>query len=61
MTVTDIRIPAPRQAVHDEPTATPESHSLTNLRAMLTDPALAGYRDQIADSIARLQAVALEA
>ncbi|BAL87217.1 hypothetical protein AMIS_19970 [Actinoplanes missouriensis 431] len=61
MTVTDFRIPAPRQAVHDEATATPESLSLTNLRALLDDPALAGYHDDIRDSIARLQATTIEA
>ncbi|MEU4558434.1 hypothetical protein AB0F72_08590 [Actinoplanes sp. NPDC023936] len=61
MTITDVRIPLQRTATHDEATATPESLSLDNLRALLDDPALAGYHDDIRDSIARLQAVALEA
>lgn len=59
MTVTDVRIPQQRTADHD--TITPESQSLSNLRAMLNDPALAGYHEQIRDSIARLQATVVEA
>ena len=60
MTVTDVRIPGQRQPGHDS-LATPESQSLANLRAMLDDPALAGYHEQIRDSIARLQATVVEA
>ncbi len=53
MTVTDLR--------PTEDTTTPESQSLANLRAMLEDQSLAGYHDQIRDSIARLQATVVEA
>jgi hypothetical protein len=65
MTVTDFRIPAPRQATHDEPTVTPESERLADLRRRLAeyadDPAVGGWADDIRTEIAQLQAVVLEA
>ena len=50
MTITDL----PRPAVDQTPT--PESQDLDRLRAMLDDPELAGYRDDILAAIVKLTA-----
>ncbi len=55
VTVTDPHIPAQRDPGHDQ-TATPESRDLVKLQAMLRDPELAGFHDEIKASIADLRA-----
>lgn len=56
MTVTDVRIPAPRTADHD---ATPESQNLARLQAMLKDPAERGNWPDIERAITYLTATSV--
>lgn len=55
MTVTDLPTLI-RRRIRTEPTATPESHDVTLLREMLDNPDLAGYHDQIRESLVKLTA-----
>lgn len=56
MTVTDLTVVRARHRVRLESTATPESQDAANLQAMLDDPDLAGYHDDIRAALTKLTA-----
>lgn len=52
MTVTDLRVPGPRPAPHDAPTATPESDRVAELQQMIRSGRYSGNLAELADEAA---------